>query len=236
MTRDRRVLPAARSRAAKRAGAVNDPAEAERYSNARTVARRRSGTSPTGFPPCAAAGRRFCSSARGSTTTSRDFANAGASMIMDVTRDTLAAAARGNVSIYGIDPRGLTNLADETIEVGAFPDDTSLGIGTQSIQNELRLSQMQPAGALRGHRRASPSSTRTTSRLLSIASCATTARTTRWRITRRPGKRARSTRSKSAFAVPICASARARVTSRRSRLARQQRSRRPPPRRTRRKI
>ena len=70
-----------------------------------------------------------------------DFANTGASMIMDATRETLAAAARGNVSIYGIDPRGLTGLADQSIEVGSFPDDTSLGLGNQSIQQELRLSQ-----------------------------------------------------------------------------------------------
>ena len=70
-----------------------------------------------------------------------DFENPGASLINDATRETLAAAARGNVSIYGIDPRGLTNLADETIEVGSFPDDSSLGIGNQSLQRELMLSQ-----------------------------------------------------------------------------------------------
>lgn len=70
-----------------------------------------------------------------------DFENRMASLVMDATRDTLAAAARGNVSIYGIDPRGLTNLADQTIEVGSFPDDTSLGLGNQSIQMELLLSQ-----------------------------------------------------------------------------------------------
>lgn len=70
-----------------------------------------------------------------------DFRNPGASLINDATRETLAAAARGNVSIYGIDPRGLTNLADQTIEVGSFPDDASLGLGNQSIQRELLLSQ-----------------------------------------------------------------------------------------------
>jgi hypothetical protein len=45
------------------------------------------------------------------------------------------------VAIYGIDPRGLTDLGDESIEIQSFPDDTSLGIGTSSLQNELRLSQ-----------------------------------------------------------------------------------------------
>jgi VWFA-related protein len=64
-----------------------------------------------------------------------------ASMVLDEPRDTIAAATRSNVAIYGIDPRGLTDLGDESIEVGSFPDDTSLGIGQSSLQNELRLSQ-----------------------------------------------------------------------------------------------
>ena len=61
--------------------------------------------------------------------------------MLDATRDAIAAATRSNVAIYGIDPRGLTDLGDESIEVGAFPDDTSLGVGQGSLQNELRLSQ-----------------------------------------------------------------------------------------------
>lgn len=61
--------------------------------------------------------------------------------IIEETRETIAAATRSNVAIYGIDPRGLTNLGDETIEVGSFPDDTSLGLGQSSIYNEIRLSQ-----------------------------------------------------------------------------------------------
>src|SRR5206468_5611018 len=64
-----------------------------------------------------------------------------ASMILDETHDAIAAATRANVSIYGIDPRGLTDLGDESIEIGSFPDDTSLGIGTGSLMNELRLAQ-----------------------------------------------------------------------------------------------
>src|SRR5262249_34464508 len=59
----------------------------------------------------------------------------------DATRDAIAAATRSNVAIYGIDPRGLTDLGDESIEIGSFPDDTSLGIGTGSLFNEVRLSQ-----------------------------------------------------------------------------------------------
>src|SRR5262245_22887465 len=65
----------------------------------------------------------------------------GASMVMDATRDVIAAATRSNVSIFGIDPRGRTDLGDESIEIQAYPDDTSLGIGPGSLQNELRLSQ-----------------------------------------------------------------------------------------------
>ena len=43
--------------------------------------------------------------ANGSTHTS-------ASDILEATRDVIAAATRANVSIYGIDPRGLTDLGD----------------------------------------------------------------------------------------------------------------------------
>src|SRR3954465_14060445 len=64
-----------------------------------------------------------------------------ASMVMDATRDAIAAATRSNVAIYGIDPRGLTDLGDESIEIQSYPDDTSLGIGAGSLQSELRLSQ-----------------------------------------------------------------------------------------------
>jgi hypothetical protein len=35
----------------------------------------------------------------------------------------------------------LTNLGDDTIEIGSFPDDTTLGIGPGAMMNELRLSQ-----------------------------------------------------------------------------------------------
>lgn len=64
-----------------------------------------------------------------------------ASMILDSTRDAIAAATRSNVAIYGIDPRGLTDLGDESIEISSYPDDTSLGVGNNSLQNELRLAQ-----------------------------------------------------------------------------------------------
>lgn len=67
--------------------------------------------------------------------------NRDATTIMNSTRDLLAAATRANVSIYGVDPRGLGGLSEEQIEVQAFPDDTTLGINTGSFWNEVRLGQ-----------------------------------------------------------------------------------------------
>jgi VWFA-related protein len=69
------------------------------------------------------------------------FGNNSASTIIDDTRDLIASATKANVAIYGIDPRGLTDLGDESITVQTFPDDTSLGVGTSSLYNEVRLSQ-----------------------------------------------------------------------------------------------
>jgi len=69
------------------------------------------------------------------------FSNQSASTIIDETREVIAAAAKSNVSIYSIDPRGLTNLGDEEIEIAAYPDDPTLGISSTSLANELRLSQ-----------------------------------------------------------------------------------------------
>ncbi|MDP1568784.1 MAG: VWA domain-containing protein [Vicinamibacterales bacterium] len=69
------------------------------------------------------------------------FTNQDATMIMDATRDVIAAATRANVAIYGVDARGLASAGDESITVGAFPDDRSLGIDSSSLQNEVRLGQ-----------------------------------------------------------------------------------------------
>jgi VWFA-related protein len=64
-----------------------------------------------------------------------------ATTILDDTRDLIAAATRANVAIYGIDPRGLTDLSDESITLTNFPDDATLGVGSGSLMNEVRLSQ-----------------------------------------------------------------------------------------------
>jgi VWFA-related protein len=67
--------------------------------------------------------------------------NRDASVLMDSTRDLIAAATRANVAIYGVDARGLTNMGDDAIEIASLPDDQTLGLGTTSFANELRLSQ-----------------------------------------------------------------------------------------------
>ncbi len=64
-----------------------------------------------------------------------------ATTIIASTRDLLSAATRANVAIYSVDPRGLGGVAEESIEVASFPDDTSLGIGTTSFWNEARMAQ-----------------------------------------------------------------------------------------------
>lgn len=71
------------------------------------------------------------------------FDNAGfSSTIVDATRDAIAAATRGNVSIYALDPRGLFAPGSDLIESsGVVVDEPNLGLGIQSAINELRLSQ-----------------------------------------------------------------------------------------------
>ncbi len=65
----------------------------------------------------------------------------GASAVLQASRDAVAAATRANVSIYGIDPRGLGAMADDMIEVQDTPQDTSLNLGLSSFGNELQRSQ-----------------------------------------------------------------------------------------------
>lgn len=64
-----------------------------------------------------------------------------ASTIINTTRDLISVATRANVSIYGVDARGLGGLSEEGIEVASFPEDTTVNINSGSFQNELRLGQ-----------------------------------------------------------------------------------------------
>ena len=68
--------------------------------------------------------------------------NSSASVVIDSTRDAIAAATRANVSIYSVDPRGLMTPGSELIETsGVAADEPNLGLGVQSSMDELRLSQ-----------------------------------------------------------------------------------------------
>lgn len=71
-----------------------------------------------------------------------DFQKRETTTIQDAMRDVIAKATRSNVSIYSVDPRGLTNMGDDSIEAtGGFPDDPQLNLGMQSFNDELRLAQ-----------------------------------------------------------------------------------------------
>jgi VWFA-related protein len=71
------------------------------------------------------------------------FTNPNAGSIIEDTRETLAAATRANVAIYGIDPRGLTVGNEAAIEFGAASDAASGTGGPDQVRlmDELRLSQ-----------------------------------------------------------------------------------------------
>jgi VWFA-related protein len=71
-------------------------------------------------------------------------ASSASTIIADI-QDAIAATARSNVSIYSIDPRGLTDGTDDAIGVSSFADAddpiAGRGIGQGGLANELRLSQ-----------------------------------------------------------------------------------------------
>jgi VWFA-related protein len=71
--------------------------------------------------------------------TTNPIQNKYASDILRETQDAIAAATRGNVSFYAIDPRGLGGLSDEVMDLQSLPEDNSLGVNT--LQDELRLAQ-----------------------------------------------------------------------------------------------
>jgi VWFA-related protein len=67
--------------------------------------------------------------------------NRYASEVRDEMEAAIAAATRANVSFYGVDPRGLTDLGDEGIDITSVPNDPTLGLGMSSLSDELRRSQ-----------------------------------------------------------------------------------------------
>jgi VWFA-related protein len=89
------------------------------------------------------------------------FSNTSASAILADTRDAIAAATRANVSIYAVDPRGLTMLGDVDITTGGYADQERMepatgcctgedpgtpparppNLGLRSLRSELQLSQ-----------------------------------------------------------------------------------------------
>ena len=69
-----------------------------------------------------------------------DFNRRESSTIQEKMREVIATATRSNVSIYSIDPRGLTTLQDEQIETsGDYPQDPLLNLSPQSFSDSLRL-------------------------------------------------------------------------------------------------
>ncbi len=58
--------------------------------------------------------------------------------IIDDIRETIAATARSNVSIYAIDPRGLTDVGDLSIGIRGYTERQAVGRG---LRTELRASQ-----------------------------------------------------------------------------------------------
>ncbi len=75
---------------------------------------------------------------------SPDTPMSSASVILDDIREAIQATARSNVSIYGIDPRGLVGIGEEAIGVAGFAvhdDPTQRDLGPSGLANELRLSQ-----------------------------------------------------------------------------------------------
>lgn len=69
------------------------------------------------------------------------FNNRDASRLIEDAREAVAAASRSNVSIYAIDPRGLTSLGDDVVEISGLGADPQLGLGPRSLQRELQLAQ-----------------------------------------------------------------------------------------------
>lgn len=66
-------------------------------------------------------------------------APSAATAVLEDTRDAIAAATRGDVNIYAIDPRGLSTGTEDLItQQDTFEEQ---GVGIRSLQSELQMSQ-----------------------------------------------------------------------------------------------
>jgi len=61
-------------------------------------------------------------------------------MVQQETWDTISAASRSNVQIYPVDPRGLTTMGQEDIEIGGIAPG-AYGLGPKQLFQELATSQ-----------------------------------------------------------------------------------------------
>jgi VWFA-related protein len=68
------------------------------------------------------------------------FGSQAATSVIMATRDAIAAAARGNVSFFSVDPRGLVGMTSETIELN-YAADTHLGFDARGLLADMYLSQ-----------------------------------------------------------------------------------------------
>ncbi|HTL45954.1 MAG TPA: VWA domain-containing protein [Vicinamibacterales bacterium] len=69
--------------------------------------------------------------------TTNPFAGKYATEVQDAMQQTIAAATRGNVSIYSVDPRGVTSGTEDLIEIQSFPQDNS--ISSTQLMEEMRV-------------------------------------------------------------------------------------------------
>ena len=69
------------------------------------------------------------------------FTNTHAPELLQELQQTIRASARGNVSVYAVDPRGLAATGEDLIEVTSLPQNPLLGLTTAAFENEVRVAQ-----------------------------------------------------------------------------------------------
>ena len=74
-------------------------------------------------------------------------------MLLRELEQVIRASARANVSVYGVDPRGLAATGEDLIEVTSLPQNPLLGLTTTAFDNEVRAAQDTPASAVGRDRR-----------------------------------------------------------------------------------